>query len=116
MSVNSEIIKRLKTGSIKNVLLFGDSFDKQEVPYVVVRPIASGDRKLYQIIVHMNLGLQDPLEKYLLNELSELLKEPLQIESNIITIRSTGAWLGPNVDEFDDTLVMSRDFFVPMII
>jgi len=112
---NVEIINRLKTGSIKNVLLFGNSFDRQSPPYVVVKPIASGDRKLYQIIVHMVPGTQDILEKYILHELTELLRKPLEADGKIVTAKSTGQWLGPYVDEGDNTLAMTRDFYVPII-
>lgn len=112
---NTEIINRLKTGSIKNVILFGDSFDRQAIPYVVVKPMASGDRKVYQIIVHMALGMQDGLERYIFQELLELLEEPLRADESQITVKNTGAWLGPYVDEGDNTLAMSRDFYIPLI-
>jgi hypothetical protein len=116
MSFNTELINRLKTGSIKNVMLFGDSFDKLKPPYVVIKPIASGDRKLYQIIAHMALGMQDLLEKYIIRELPKLLNEPIEADGNTATARSTGFWLGPYVDEGDNTLAISRDFYVPIII
>lgn len=116
MTVNTALIQRLKTGSIKNVLLFGDSFEKQTAPYVIVKPIAGGDRKLYQIIVHVKLGLHDNLEKYILQELTDLFSKPLSVEESTITVRSTGAWFGPYVDQGDNTLAMCRDFFVPIII
>jgi len=115
ITFNTEIISRLKTGSVKKVFLFGDSFDRPAAPYVVVKPIAGGDRKLYQIIVHAALGAQDVLEKYILHELSILLKEPLEAEGKKMTARSTGSWLGPYVDEGDNTLAMSRDFYIPII-
>ena len=112
---NTEIVNRLKTGSVKNVLLFGDGIDRPKEPYVVVKPVAGGDRKLYQIIVHMALGMQDALEAYILRELPALLKEPLEAGGKKITARNTGVWLGPYVDEGDNTLAMSRDFYIPII-
>ena len=116
MTINTALINRLKTGSIKNILIFGDSFDKQKAPYIVVKPMASGDRKLYQIFVHMALGMYDDLERYMLKELPELLNEPLEANDNRVTARSTGVWFGPYVDAGDNTLAMSRDFSVPIII
>ena len=113
---NTEVVKRLKTGSIKDVMLFGDSMDRPLPCRVVVKPIASGDRKLLQIIVHMALGMQDLLEAYILRELPSLLKEPLASGSEVVTVRDTGAWLGPYVDEGDNTLAMSRDFYIPIIL
>jgi hypothetical protein len=116
IAFNTEIINRLKTGSIKNVALFGDSFDRKAPPYAVVKPIAGEDRKLLQIFVHASLGMQDTLEAYIFQELPALLKEPLEKDGKRTTVFSTGAWLGPYVDEGDNTLAMSRDFYVPVII
>jgi len=116
MTYNTAIVKRLKSGSIKNVFMFGDIIERSLKPYAVVKPIAGGDRKLYQIIVHTDVGTQDILEKYILQELPDLLKEPLEAEEDRITARSTGAWYGPYVDEGDNTLAMSRDFYIPIIL
>ena len=116
MTYNTAIIKRIESGSIKKVFLFGDSFDRPKTSYVVVKPIAGGDRKLYQIIAHVVIGMQDVLEKYILQELSGLLKEPLEADGNMITVRSTGAWTGPYVDEGDNSLAMTRDFYIPIIL
>lgn len=116
ITFNTEIINRIKTGSIKNVAFFGDSTVKPKTPYVVIKPMAGGDRKLLQIFVHVALGMQDVLEAYILQELPELLKKPIESEAKQITVYSTGAWLGPYVDEGDNTLVMSRDFFIPVIL
>ena len=115
MTYNTAIINRIASGSIKKVFLFGDSFDRPKTSYVVVKPIAGGDRKLYQIIVHVVIGMQDVLEKYILHELSELLKEPLEADGKV-TVRSTGAWTGPYVDEADNSLAMTRDFYIPIIL
>jgi hypothetical protein len=113
---NTEIINRLKQGSIKTVILFGDSMGRDAAPYVVVKPIAGGDRKLLQIFVHGAIGTQDILEAYVFRELPALLKEPLEAGGKKTTVYSTGAWLGPRVDEGDNTLAMSRDFFIPVIL
>jgi len=116
MTYNTAIINRIKSGSIKKVFMFGDSLDRPAAPCVVVKPIAGGDRKLYQIIVHSAIGTQDILEKYILQELPELLKEPLEAGGERVTARSTGAWTGPYVDEGDNTLAMTRDFYIPIIL
>jgi hypothetical protein len=113
----TELIKRLKNGSIKNVLLFGDGMENVAVPYVVVKPIAGGDRELLQIFTHVNIGMMDIVKSYVLKELTELLKKPIEYDSGkSVTARSTGAWMGPYVDEGDNTLAMSRDFYIPLII
>jgi hypothetical protein len=113
---NTEIINRLKTGSIKSVLLFGDSMNRPAPPYIVVKPMASGDRKLLQIIVHGALGTQDTLEAYILRELPALFTDHLVVSGKVIHVRSTGGWIGPYTDEGDNTLAMSRDFYVPLIL
>ena len=111
---NTEIVERLKTGSIKNVLLFGDSFERQKAPYVVVKPMLGGDRKVYQIIVHMAFGMQDLLEKYLMSELPELLmKEPLQKDGAITIVEKTDE-CGGYPDDDDNTLAMYRKFYIPI--
>jgi hypothetical protein len=112
----TEITNRIASGSIKNVFLFGDEFDQPAAPYVIVKSIAGGNRELLQIIVHVSLGMQDFLKEYIFRQLPALLKEPLRAEEKVITVRSTGAWLGPYVDEGDNTLAMSRDFYIPIIL
>jgi len=115
-SFDTELKNRIASGSIKKAVFFGDNFDRPKPPYVVIKPIASGDRELYQFIVHVVPGMRDDLKKYILREIAELLKKPIEVGENRITARSTGAWLGPYVDESDNTLVMSRDFYIPIIL
>ena len=116
MSYNIAIVERIKTGGIKNAVFFGNNFYRKETPYVVIKPVAGGDRMLYQIIVHAVLGTQDFLEDYVFKELPELLKKPLEAGGKQITVRSTGQWNGPYVDGSDNTLAMSRDFYIPIIL
>jgi hypothetical protein len=113
---NNEVINSIKQGSIKTVILFGDDMNRVATPYVVVKPIMGGDRKLYQIIVHMETGTQDILETYVFRELPALLKEPLTADGKQITVHDTKAGMGSYVDEGDNTLAMSRDFFIPVIL
>jgi hypothetical protein len=116
ISFNAEVIDRLKTGSIKNVALFGDSLDRPATPYVVVKIVAGVGRKLLQIHVHSDPGTQDALEAYIFQELPALLRAPLEKDGRRVTVYDTSTWQGPYVDEGDSTLAMSRDFFVPVII
>jgi len=116
ITFNTELINRLKQGNVKTVFLFGDGMGHPSTPYVVVKTIAGGDRKLIQIFVHAALGMQDFLEEYVFNKLPALLKEPLKADGKSITVYSTGAWREPYVDEGDNTLAMSRDFYIPIII
>lgn len=109
---NTEIVNRLKGGGIPRVMLFGDGVDRSVTPYVVVKPMSGGDRKLYQIIVHGALGTVDALEAYIFRELPALLKEPLEAGGKRITVKSTGGWMGPYTDMADNSLAMSRDFYI----
>jgi hypothetical protein len=72
---NTEIIDKIKGGSIKSVVLFGDS-DKPmpKPPYVVVKPQPLSGMKLFVIYAHFKLGQEDELEGYILEELPGLLK------------------------------------------
>ena len=111
-----ELLERLKTGSIKNVLLFGNSTGKLPQPYAVVKPIASGDQKVLQVIAHTALGMHQFLEAYIFRELPELLKKPLESGGKYLRVMDRRSWYGPYVDEGDDTLAMSRDFYVPVVL
>jgi hypothetical protein len=113
---NTELINRLKTGSIPSVMFFGDGVDRSVTPYVVVKPIPGGDRKLYQIIAHGAMGTQDMLEEYIFRELPGLFTNRLTANDKMITVKITGNWTGPYVDEGDNTVAMSRDVYVPIII
>ena len=116
IAFNAAMTNRIAAGSIKNVLLFGNSFGRHAPPYAVIRPMAGGGRKLYQVTAHMEPGMHEALEEYIFRELPRLLKEPLEEGGKHITAKSTGGWHGPYVDEGDNTLAMSRDFYVPAII
>jgi hypothetical protein len=69
------IIEKLKTGSIKNVVLFSDIDVIPKPPYAVVKPetgIVKNTRS-FRIIAHMKKGDFDKLENYVLKELDGLL-------------------------------------------
>ena len=117
ITFNTEIINRLVSGSIKNVGLFGDSLDRPAPPYVVVKSTTKENRKLLHIFVHTvsSLGAQDVLDAYIFRELPELLKEPLKNNGKTVTVYNTGVWGEPFIDEADNTLAMSREFYIPVI-
>jgi len=116
VSFYTELLNRLKQGSIKNVKFFGDDMTKKPTPYLTIKPYAGGDRELLQFIAHMGLGTHELLKNYLLVELSFLLREPIEYDGKSITVRSTGGWSSFYVDEGDNTLAMSRDFYIPIIL
>jgi hypothetical protein len=115
--VNTAIVKRLETGSIKNVVLFGDDSKLPPPPYVVVKPEpgANNDRMRFRIIVHSKQGYQEKLDDYTFRELSELLSnKQISTESGKkFTVMSTGEWIGPIGTNDDHTIAMERVFFIP---
>lgn len=50
---NTELVERLRTGTIGRVRLFGDSDEAPPcAPYVVVKPQAQADAKLFTVYAH----------------------------------------------------------------
>jgi hypothetical protein len=114
---NSEVIERIKTGSVTRASLFGDGIDRSVAPYVTVKPIAGGDRKVFQFLVHFPLGNMDKLEAYLLRELPELFASPLIApDGTRVHLRDASLWGGPYTDGADNTIVMTRDFWLPVVL
>jgi hypothetical protein len=112
------VIDRLKTGSMKSVIPFGNSETIPPLPYVCVKPEpgATNDRLNLRIIVHREQGEQILLEKYIYEELSGLLNLSVWLEKadgGKFRVMSNGDWFGPYVDEGDKSLVMERMFYVP---
>ena len=109
-----EIVSRLKTGSIKSVISFGES-KLPQAPYVVVRgEVGDGVRNL-RIIVHMGPGCQELLEKYLFGELSDLLLGYVIQDKagNTNKIRDSYEWTDVAPLSDDGTISMERVFYVP---
>jgi hypothetical protein len=112
------VIDRLKTGSIQNVIPFGNSDTVPPPPYVCVKPEPGPtyDRLNLRIIVHREQGEQILLEKYIYEELSKLLNLSVwleKVDGGKFRVMSNGDWFGPYVEESDKSLVMERMFYVP---
>jgi hypothetical protein len=113
---NNEIIARLSAGSIPRVIFSGDTIDRPEPPFVLVKPVLSAGRKIIQIYVYGIMGTQDMIEAYLLRELPELLKEPLVAPTGERTrIKTTDSLSGPHTIA-DNVISMSRDFWIPLVL
>jgi hypothetical protein len=123
MLVNA-IIAKLKTGSIQQVILFGDT-DKmpKDLPYAVVKPengAIAGTRQ-FRIIVHHKAGYYDVLHDYVFRESVELLfmdsngrKIFLTDEEGDVYQLHCGGWTDVMPDTSDNTIFMERIFFQPM--
>jgi hypothetical protein len=118
------IVKKLKTGSIKNVIPFADSMKVPPPPYVVIKPESGaipGTRQ-FRLIVHTEQGRLEALEKYVFTELSELLvtdREGQTVrlkdeEGKLYQLRS-GDWFDVRPEETGDfkLICMERLFYVP---
>ena len=113
---NDALYARIITGSIPRVIFSGDTVERPEPPFVVIKPFFSAGRKLIQIYVYNIMGTQDMIESYLLRELPELLREPLVSPSGKRTrIRAPGSLSGPHTIA-DNAISMSRDFWIPLVL
>jgi hypothetical protein len=59
----TKIVAKLKTGSVKNVIPFGDS--PPAAPYTVVKPETSMGGRRFRVIAHRAKGQQIQLEDYI---------------------------------------------------
>jgi hypothetical protein len=111
------IINRLKTGSIKRVVLFGDSDRIPEPPYVVVKSEKGPIQNRYiRLIIHRNQGEQDLLENYVFNELTDLLGKHVWLTTQNggrFRLLNGEIWSEPILGNDDGTIAMERIFILP---
>ena len=111
------IIDRLKTGSIKNVIPFGES-NLPPAPYIVVKQTSSSIARgiNYKIFVHYPPGYEKFLTDYVMNELVNLLDGYGATTDNgnykelEIIIEDVGFI---NTHNDDKTISMYRSFLAP---
>jgi hypothetical protein len=113
----AEVVTKLKTGSIKNVVVFGSSVPSS-VPYVVVKPESLPQGRGVRIIVHMTMNYQIDLEEYVFNEVSLLLKNLKCVDSygNVNYIRDVEEYTDIVVSNDDNTISMDRLFVAPSLL
>lgn len=113
---NNEVVARLSSGSIPRVIFYGDSVERPEPPFVMVKTVPSDGRKILQIYVYDIMGRQDAMEAYLFRELPALLKEPfVSSTGETIRVKATDSWSGPH-SIADNAASMSRDFWIPLVL
>lgn len=114
----NDIIARLREGSIKKVVLFGDSDKMPPTPYVVVKPEfgAISNTRQFRIIAHAQKGDFDKLNDYVLKELDTLLLGGIDDdEGNRYKLYPNGFTdITPEPD--DTTYFMERLYYTPMTI
>lgn len=108
------IIKRLKTGKIKNVVEYGS--EPTSVPYVVVKFESGQTGRMVRVIPHYPQGYGRDLEKYIFNDLSLLLKNWKGTDSygNTFVLKETDEYTDIVAKNDDDTISMERVFLVPL--
>lgn len=107
------IVNRLKTGTIKNVVPFGSK--PTAIPYIVVKCERDGGVRLIRVTVHHNQGYQVDVEKYVLHNLSVLLRNWKGTDSygNTFIVKDTGEYTDIVTTNDDSTISMERVFYVP---
>ena len=108
------IIKRLKTGKIKNVVEYGS--EPTSAPYVVVKLESGQAGRMVRVIPHYPQGYGRDLEKYIFNDLSLLLKNWKGTDSygNTFKMKETDEYTDIVATNDDDTISMERVFLVPL--
>jgi len=115
--MDTKIVARLKTGSIKNVVAFGEFPQRPEPPYVVVKKErdVGGRGWAFRIIGHMRPGQNIFLEDYMQGELSTLLDDFFTTtrhgNHNILLSENEISGIIANND--DGTISMERLFLMP---
>lgn len=115
----TKIIERLQTGSISNVVKFGQSNDPMpSSPYVCVKPEVNPIGRQFRIIVHFDLGNNDLLDLYIFNELPELLSNWSYTDQygNYVTVKDAKEYTDIVADNDDSTISMERVFYIPLIL
>jgi hypothetical protein len=110
------IVKKLKTGSVKNVVAYPYAV-LPSPPYVVVKeePSPGLNRTNYRIIPHFSAGQIFPLRKYTRKETYDLLNEQVLVSAETGAknqIMSSGEISGAIVENDDKTISSERLFYV----
>ena len=117
MLVNA-IIDKLKTGSIKKIILFSDTEVFPDPPYVVVKPEVGVMEKTrsYRIIAHNKKGQFDALEEYTLKELDNLLLGGLTDDKGNRYKLYANGFTDITSNQIDDSYFMERIYIAPLLV
>lgn len=121
----AEIITRLKTGSIKNIIPFG-SATPSTVPYIVVKPETNNKGRGVRIILHYKQGANmyvsggvthTPMDDYIYNELPSLLSEWTMANNHgeSMTVHDTREITDITAVSDDNTIAMERLFYISLL-
>ena len=114
--MRTKIVEQLKTGIVKNVVVFGIAV-MPAAPYIVVKsekdPLGRGT--VYRIIGHYLPGQQVFLEDYMKKNVPDLLDkyEAVDRRGNYQIVELMDEWSDIITDNDDKTISMERQFLVP---
>lgn len=119
-----EIIDRLVTGSITNVVKFGS--DLPDAPYVVVKPETYNGNRGVRVIAHFTKGadeyeisdtISNPLDDYIYTEVVDLLSDYEFTDHNGLTlvVKDAHEIVDVGVESDDGTVSMEHLFYIPML-
>ena len=110
------VIDRLRAGSIKDVVLFGDSPKMPALPHVVVRPeagVVNGTRS-YRITARHKVGHLAALEAYVLGELDGLLDGDIEGRDGGRYRLHPNGFTDLTADSKEECIYMERIYLAPM--
>jgi hypothetical protein len=112
------IIEKLKTGSIKNVVLFSDQDKFPEPPYAVVKPEAGviDNTRTYRIIAYHTQGNADILEDYVLKELDALLAGSIEDKDGGRYKLYPNGFTDITPSPTDSSYFMERLYYTPLLL
>lgn len=112
----TKIVEQLKTGTIKNVIAFGE-LKLPTAPYIVVKyeQDIAGRGWVYRVIAHFKPGQQTFLEDYVVNNIMILLDKfgATTRHGNYQKLYATNELSGIIADNDDNTIAMERVFLAP---
>jgi hypothetical protein len=118
--MEQEIVARIKTGRITNVIPYGYSSGTPAAPYVIVRldPDLAGRGESVRIITHMLPGQNASLREYVRKDLSDLLDDYAVEDSNgnYNQLMTENDFTGIVIGNDDGTISMERRFLLPSMI
>ena len=111
------IVERLKSGSVTNVVAFGDK-ELPSAPYICVKSEAHPIGRQFRVIAHFPLGENHALDVYIFDTLPDLLSNWSYTDEygNYVTVKDAKEYTDVEADNDDDTISMERLFYIPLIL
>lgn len=114
--MTTAIVARLKTGTVSNVVAYGQSSTLPQPPYVVVRmEPGTNQTRMARVIAHFSPGQNIFLEDYIFDELTDLLSdwEGTDRNGNSFVLFTEEGYGDIIADNDDGTISAERLFSAP---